>query len=404
MKTKTPKAVFIRRRIILAIVFLLLALGVVYGVRKTVSLIQKRIEYSRVKVVEGRLATGQVLFDSLLENGVSREAANNIIASIGKVLDLTSLQVRDEYRVYYDHNNKIIKFIYEKSPIDQYFVVIDENGKFHSFKPTIYLDKETIAKEFVIKSSLFEAMLKEGEKDALVFKFVDVFAWDIDFYTYPRVGDKIKIYFEKYYKDGKFVKYGKILAAQYEGRDTFNAVYFNPKNNYAGYYTLEGKPAEKMFLKTPLKFTGRITSYFGWRKDPFTSSHSRHRGVDFAAYYGAPIVATSDGIVSFSGWKGAYGRLVNVRHSNGYVTYYGHCSKILVRPGQKVRQGQIIAKVGSTGRSTGPHCHYEIRLRNQAFNPLRFNQPKRKALAGKDLANFKTYSKKIWKNIEELKT
>jgi len=247
-------------------------------------------------------------------------------------------------------------------------------------------------------------MLKEGEKDALVFKFVDVFAWDIDFYSYPRVGDKIKIYFEKYYKDGKFVKYGRILAAQYDGRDTFNAVYFKPKNNYAGYYALDGKPAEKMFLKSPLKFTGRITSYFGWRRDPYTSRHSRHRGVDFAAYYGAPIVATSDGTISFAGWNGPYGKLLIVRHANGYSTYYGHCSKLLVGPGQKVRQGQVIAKVGSTGRSTGPHCHYEIRSRNQAFNPLRFNQPKRKALAGQDLANFKSYLKNIWQNIEELKT
>ena len=402
MKTETPRAVYIRRRIILAIIFVLLVIGVFAGANKTINWVQKRIEYSKVKVVESRLATGQVLFDSLLENGISRAAANNIIASVGKILDLTSLQVRDEYRVYYDHDNKIIKFIYEKSPIDQYFVVLGEDGKFLSFKPTIYLDKELTTKEFVIKSSLFEAMLKEGEKDAFVFEFVDVFAWDIDFFSYPRVGDKIKIYFEKYFKDGKFVKYGKILAAQYDGRDTFNAVYFKPKNNYAGYYALDGKPAEKMFLKTPLKFTGRITSYFGWRSDPFTSNHSNHRGVDFASYYGAPIVATSDGTISFAGWKGAYGRLLIVRHANGYSTYYGHCSKLLVRPGQKVRQGQIIAKVGSTGRSTGPHCHYEIRLRSQAFNPLRFNQPKRKALTGQDLANFKKYSSNIWKNIEQL--
>ena len=154
-----------------------------------------------------------------------------------------------------------------------------------------------------------------------------------------------------------------------------------------------------MFLKSPLKFTGRITSYFGYRRDPFTSRHSGHSGVDFAAYYGAPIVAASNGTVTFTGWQGAYGRLVIVRHSNGYYTRYGHCSKILVRRGQAVSQGQTIALVGSTGRSTGPHVHYEIRQNQRAFNPLRFNQPKRKPLKGNDLKDFKAYSKKIWEHI-----
>jgi len=403
------KAVFLKRRIAIAVVFVLLLVGVFWGATKAVRYYQIKAKYDKIRMVEGKLKPGQVLFDALLESEVSREAANELIAVIDPILDMRKLRAQDEFRIYLNENDQVVKFIYEKSPIDQYFVVLDEYGKFHAFKPTIFLDKEVIAKEFEIKSSLFAAMLKEKEEDALVFKFVDVFAWDIDFFTYPRVGDKIKIYFEKYYlpvaksnEKRDFVKYGRVLAAQYKGRETFNAIYFTPKNNQIGYYNLAGKPVEKMFLKSPLKFTGRITSLFGWRKDPFTSGHGRHRGVDFAAYYGAPIVATSGGIVSFAGWRGGYGRLVNVRHSNGYLTYYGHCSRLLVRPGQKVSQGQVIAKVGSTGRSTGPHVHYEIRSRGVAFNPLRFNQPKRKPLKGRDLTDFKNYSKKIWKNIEKI--
>ncbi|MBU0672533.1 MAG: M23 family metallopeptidase [Candidatus Margulisbacteria bacterium] len=396
------RSVYIRRRIVLAVIFALLVWGIIWTLNKSISWVQNRIKYSRIRVVEGRLAPGQVLFDSLLDNKVSREAANELLASLGKVLNLNKLQVRDEYRFFLTESGQIEKFIYGKSPIDQYFVVRGESGKLRAFKPAIFLDKELLAKEFTIKSSLFAAMLKEKEEDALAFKFVDVFAWDIDFYTYPRVGDKIKIYFEKYLKDGKLVKYGQVLAAQYKGRETFNAVYFTPKDNYAGFYALDGKPAEKMFLKSPLKFTGRITSYFGRRTDPITSRHGTHRGVDFAAYYGAPVVSTSDGLVTFTGWQGAYGRMVSVRHANGYETRYGHNSRILVRRGQKVSQGQIIAKVGSTGRSTGPHVHYEIRTRGTVMNPLSFNQPRRKPLKGNDLANFKAYSKKIWKNIEEL--
>ncbi|MFH1825754.1 MAG: M23 family metallopeptidase [bacterium] len=389
-----PKPNYVKRRIIILVVFIVLIWGLVWGTRSTITWVQNKIKFSKIKVVTIKLKPGQVLFDSLLENSVSRDDANKLLASLAKVLDLTKLQVRDEYHLYTGPDQKIEKLIYEKSPIDQYFVVLDEYGNPHSFKPEINLEKKTITKEFTIKSSLFAAMLKEDEKDALAFKFVDVFAWDIDFYTYPRQGDKIKILFEKYYKNGEFVKYGQILAARYKGRETFDAVYFEPKNNQAGFYGLDGKPTEKMFLKTPLRFTGRITSYFGGRRDPITSRHSTHKGVDFASYYGAPIVATSSGIVSFAGWKGYYGRLVMVKHSNGYTTYYGHCSKLLVRPGKKVGQGQVIAKVGSSGRSTGPHVHYEIRQRGSAFNPLRFNQPKRKPLKDKDLAEFKNYVKK----------
>ena len=260
---------------------------------------------------------------------------------------------------------------------------------------------QELVKEFTIKSSLFAAMKDEKEEDALVFLFVDIFAWDIDFFSYPRVGDKIKIYFEKYYHEGKFVKYGRILAAQYKGRNTFDAVYFVPPGKRGGYFALDGKPAEKMFLKSPLKFTGRITSYFGGRTDPFTSRHGRHNGVDFAAYYGAPIVATSTGNVSFAGWRGAYGKLITVRHSNGYTTYYGHCSKLYVRPGQAVSQGQVIAGVGSTGRSTGPHVHYEIRSRGAAMNPLRFNAPARKPLRGNELNAFKKHTDKVWPKLKK---
>jgi murein DD-endopeptidase MepM/ murein hydrolase activator NlpD len=391
-----------RKKITLIVLFLLVFGGIIFGAHTGLRWYQNRLKYSRVRTIKGNLEPGQVLYDAILSKNISPETAAEIINALDPILDLRALQVRDEFRIYLDQNNRLEKFIYEKSPIDQYFVVRDEYGGLHAFKPAIFLEKELLAKEFEIKTSLFDAMLQAGERDALVFEFVDVFAWDIDFYTYPRVGDKIRIYFEKYFKDGEFVKYGRILAAQYQGRETFNAVYFEPKNNYTGYYALDGKPAEKMFLKTPLKFTGRITSYFGLRRDPFTHRHGHHTGVDFASYYGAPIVATSDGSVTFTGWKGAYGKLVIVKHANGYSTYYGHCSNILVRPGQKVSQGQIIAKVGSTGRSTGPHCHYEIRIRSSAMNPLRFNQPKRKPLAGKDLEDFKSYSRKIWKNIEEL--
>jgi len=401
------RSVYIRRRIVVGIIAVLLLGGMVWGtvsaVRFAIQRYQNYVKFSKITRTKGQIKTGQVLFTSLMEEGVSREAAAEVVAAIGKVLDLTKLRVSDTYTIFCDEKGQIVKFIYEKSPVELFYAVRDdETGELNAFIPSVFLKKLLAAKEFTIKTSLFDAVKQQKEKDALLFDIVDIFAWDIDFYLYPRAGDTIKVYFEKYFDEGKrFVRYGRVLAAQYKGRETFDGVYFEPKNNQNGYYTLEGNPCEKMFLKSPLKFTGRITSYFGTRRDPFTSRHGRHRGVDFAAYYGAPIVATSGGIVSYAGWLGAYGRLIKVRHSNGYETYYGHCSKILARPGRKVAQGEVIATVGSTGRSTGPHVHYEIRSRGANLNPLRFNQPKRKPLVGRDMEAFKIYSENIWKNIED---
>lgn len=390
------RATYIKRRIAVAVLLIVIIWGIGWGIRGCLHYLSLRRKFAAIEMIKGEIKPGQVLFTSLLAQNITSEAANEIVVTIGKILKLNKLKVGEQYCIYVAKDGQIVKLIYEKTPVDQYFVVRDDKGHLNAFKPAIFLEKELLIKEFTIKSSLFEAILDKDEDQSLVFDIVDVFAWDIDFYSYPRVGDKIKVYFEKNYlpadknsKDRKFVRYGRILAAQYKGRDTFNAVYFKPKQGHAGYYNLKGDPVEKMFLKSPLKFTGRITSYFGRRIDPFTHRHGGHSGVDFASYYGAPIVATADGRVVFVGWRGAYGRLVIVQHSNGYSTRYGHCSAFLVRRGAKVAQGQVIAKVGSTGRSTGPHCHYEIRLRNRAFNPLRFNQVKKKPLKGQDLKDFK---------------
>jgi len=387
---------------VLGLMAAFLLLSLIFGVRLTTKKIQTWQKHSALTEISGYLKAGQVLFDSLLERGVSREAANELVAVVAKVLDLTKLKVNDNYTIYIDTQGEIQKFIYSKSAIDQYFVIRDEQGNLSAFVPAIYPERREIVKEFTIKSSLFGAMKEPGEEDALVFLFVDIFAWDIDFFTYPRVGDKIKIYFEKYYHNGEFVEYGRILAAEYDGREKFQAVYFEPDGKRGAYYHLDGSPAAKMFLKSPLKFTGRITSLFGSRVDPITSQHGTHRGVDFASYYGAPIVATAGGVVERAGWGGAYGNLIILRHANGYSTSYGHCSKLLARRGQRISQGEIIAKVGSTGHSTGPHCHYEVRLNSVASNPLRFKQPTVNPLKGKELAAFKRLSQEVWPKLGKI--
>ncbi|MFH1429458.1 MAG: M23 family metallopeptidase, partial [Candidatus Margulisiibacteriota bacterium] len=169
---------------------------------------------------------------------------------------------------------------------------------------------------------------------------------------------------------------------------SFRAYIFNDSRGKQAYYSPDGKPVEKMFMKMPLKL-GYLTSHFSWNRfHPILKRYRAHTGVDYASNYGAPILATADGVVTFAGWLGGYGKLVQVRHANGYTTFYGHASKLLVRPGQQVSQGSIIARVGSTGHSTGPHVHYEIRNRGKVINPESFNTVKGKPIQKDKRAQF----------------
>ncbi|MBU0687217.1 MAG: M23 family metallopeptidase [Candidatus Margulisbacteria bacterium] len=358
------------------------------------------------EIIEGTITSGKPFYISLQEGGISHESILELTESLKGILDFGNLRLNETFKIYRRKDGVIHKFIYIKGPFDQYYSVRDKGGELSTFKPAIYLKKKVYAKEFTLKSSLFETMLAGGEKPALIMEYVNIFSWDIDFFTFPRAGDKIKIIFEKYEQDGEFVKYGKILAAQYiTSSKTFSGIYYEPEKGKYGYYDLDGKPVEKQFLKSPLKFTGRITSYFSYsRFHPVVKRNMAHYGVDFASYYGAPIVAAASGKVTFTGWKGAYGYAVMIRHANGYKTLYGHCSKMLTYAGAYVNQGQTIALVGSTGWSTGPHVHYGMYINDVPLNPLTItNKPKGKPLQGQKLAYYNVIKNKYLKELEALK-
>jgi murein DD-endopeptidase MepM/ murein hydrolase activator NlpD len=218
--------------------------------------------------------------------------------------------------------------------------------------------------------------------------FTDIFSWDIDFYLFPRKGDTIRVLFEKYYHKGHFVKYGKILVAQYIGSsEAFSAFYFD-NGRQAGYYDENGVPLRKMFMRIPVKFGMRTSSFSTRRFHPISKRYKRHTGIDYGAAHGTPIHATAGGTVEFAGWQGGYGKLVIVRHPNGYKTYYGHCSRLLVKKGIRVKQGQAIAKVGQTGQATGPHVHYETRINGKPVNPNRIKTARGKSLPFDQHARF----------------
>jgi murein DD-endopeptidase MepM/ murein hydrolase activator NlpD len=309
--------------------------------------------------------------------------------SFKPVFDFRCSRPKDYYRVSVDDQNLIQKFVYKTSPLDEYEAVKDDNGGYTVHKREIILDRQVVAKVFTIDSSLCQAVADSGEKQQVAGLITEIFAWDIDFYLYPRKGDRIAVVYERCYKDGTFVKYGDILAARYVGKQkTFSAFLFND-GQFDGYYDEFGQPLKKMFLRTPVKF-GKMTSRYSIRRfHPVSKRYRAHTGIDYGAPTGTPIMATANGRVTFAGRKSGYGKLMSVKHPNGYQTYYGHCSRLLKKRGQLVEQGQVIARVGQTGVATGPHVHYEVRVNGKSINPNKVKKSQGKPLKPELLAKFK---------------
>lgn len=240
----------------------------------------------------------------------------------------------------------------------------------------------------IVRSSLFGAIMDAGEEDQLALDIADIFAWDVDFNTEVQKGDSFRVSVEKLSLDGRFVKYGRILAAEFvRGERRLQAVRFEGARGL-GYYAPDGTPLRKAFLRSPLRFTRISSGYSLARLHPILQRRTAHLGIDYAAPYGTPVNASSDGVVSQAGVYSGFGNCVKLRHANGFETLYGHLSRILVRPGQRVVQGSPVGLVGSTGLATGPHLHYAMFRNGSYTNPFTVQLPPAEPIPDEERAGF----------------
>jgi murein DD-endopeptidase MepM/ murein hydrolase activator NlpD len=341
-----------------------------------------------VDVVEGRIRNG-TLYEALTACDIPPSEILSLSRSFKPVFDFRCSRPKDYYQVCVDDQRLIRKFVYKTSPLDEYEAVKDDQDGYRVHKREISLDRQVVANVFTIETSLYQAVADSGETQQIAGLVADIFAWDIDFYLYPRKGDRIAVVYERCYKDGTFVQYGDVLAARYVGtQKTFSAFLFND-GQFDGYYDETGQPLKKMFLRIPVKF-GKMTSRYSIRRfHPVSKRYKAHTGIDYGAPTGTPIFATANGRVTFAGWKGGYGKLIIVKHPNGYQTYYGHCSRLLKKPGQLVEQGEVVARVGQTGVATGPHVHYEVRVNGTPMNPNNVKKSRGKPLDPELMAAFR---------------
>ena len=257
-----------------------------------------------------------------------------------------------------------------------------------------------------INNSLYGAGVTAGIDPKVVMELTDIFAWDVDFSTDIRKGDKFSVLYESIDiedSDDKALT-GRVLGVAIEnGGKSYSAIYYKDKDGRGGYYDEEGKSLERALLKSPLRYS-RISSYFSKKRyHPILKKYRAHHGIDYAAPTGTPIEASGDGKVAFAGWKSGYGKYIIIRHNEKYTTAYGHLSRISkgVKKGARVAQGQVIGKVGSTGISTGPHLHYEVKVRGKLVNPLKIKSEPRRSVPREDMPQFLALNEEIGDKLLE---
>ncbi len=356
----------------------------------------------REKDVENEIeiSKGDTLISILSDLGLEYNEAHNIYLTLKKVYDPRNLRVGQKINVNTtvdSKENTLIslnsitispslgkRFILEKNETEGYEVRTEQDE----------LLEEINSASGIISGTLSGSMQKQGVPSRVVANFINIFSYSVDFRRDLRKGDKFEIIYENQITpNGETVKSGNILYAALQLRKDKIALYrFENKKGNADYYNEKGYAMKKTLDRKPMSFKqARISSPFGRRYHPILKQYRVHWGVDYAAPKGTKIYAGGDGVVQMAKYNGAYGNYVKIRHNSEYSTAYGHMWKFAkgIRPGVRVKQGQVIGYVGSTGRSTGPHLHYEVLQNGKRVNPLKIKAAAGENLKGQDLASFK---------------
>ncbi len=353
---------------------------------------------------EERFGRGDTISDLLARLGVNNEEARAFLRQVkpGRSLQLLRPGATVQARTAEDGTLLALRYITDKGRL----VGFDKQGaEFKAVEQQLTLAPQQQMKSGEIRSSLFAATDAAGLSDNVAIQLADVFGGDIDFHRDLRRGDKFTVIYEMFYHQGRAIKSGRLLAAEFinQGR-SYRAIWFQDADGKGGYYTPDGKNLRKTFLRSPLEFS-RISSGFAMRFHPILHQWRTHKGIDYAAPIGTHVKATADGTVEFAGREGGYGNIVILKHQGGFSTRYAHLSSITggLHRGTRVHQGDVIGHVGQTGWATGPHLHYEFRINNEVRNPLTVALPAALPVPAQQLAAFNSVSAPLAAELNLLK-
>ncbi len=349
-----------------------------------------------VTVEEKLVRRGDTLYDILRAKGLPD---NQIIAISARKVDginPSRLVVGRSYRLYVQ-DGQVTEYQYEPDDERILRVLFNDGPPTLNVEPIPY-EVFRLPVSGVIKDSLFAAVETIGEKPSLAMDLADLFAWQVDFFRDLRTGDSFTVLVDKYYRDGKFVRYGSILAARFVNNGkTHMGILFIPAGGKEDYFDETGGSLRKQFLKSPLRFR-RISSGFTRRRlHPVTGKMTAHLGIDYAAPTGTPIMSIGDGKVLYKKHDSVNGRIVKIRHNGTYSSAYAHMSRFAkgVGKGSRVRQGQVIGYVGRSGRATGPHLHFAMYRNDKYVDPRRINVPRATSISAQDRSAFDQKVKEI---------
>jgi murein DD-endopeptidase MepM/ murein hydrolase activator NlpD len=344
----------------------------------------------RLSVVTVRLLKDQTLAQALFGLSLGAAEVKKVVGALTNVFPFRHARPGDQLRLERIEGEQAVRrFTYRQSAADEWIVQTSPDGALQGTKRQVELHTELARVAVTIQSSLYESIEKSGEDPSLAVDAADVLAWDVDFYQDVRAGDSMKILVQKVFADGKFLRYGEVLAAEYAGSAVGRKRLFRytDPTGQISYFDDAGNSARRGFLKSPLKYA-HVVSKFGNRMHPILGYMKAHQGIDYAAPTGTPVWAVGDASVEQAGWNGGCGKSVTLRHRNGLETVYCHLSLVSVHAGARVTQKQVIGAVGATGMATGPHLHFGVKQAGHYVNPLSLKVPRDAPVAPQLRADF----------------
>jgi len=312
-----------------------------------------------------------------------------VALSSSDVFDVRKMQAGNRFCIIstIDSDKKVRYFVYEINPVDYVVYKLEDPVTTSLEKKPVSIETETVSES--IESSLWETLTEKEIDPELAAKLSEIYAWTIDFHHLQK-GDSFQVIFENKFIKGKPIGLGRVKAARFYHKDRFYYAFYFNKDDQGSYFDEHGNSLQKVFLKSPIKFS-RITSGYSKRRfHPILKKYKSHFGIDYAAKTGTPIMSTGDGIVIRTGYDSNNGRYVKIKHNGIYTTQYLHMSRIArgIKPRVKVRQGDIIGYVGSTGLATGPHLCYRFWKNGRQINPFKEDIPSVGPVKKEDLQNF----------------
>lgn len=343
------------------------------------------------------------LYTSLKDLNINSTDIVEMVKATKPVKDLSKLLPGTRFQVIKDENDKLLEAQFRFSAVEKLVVKKDLNNWVATII-TETVDVKPISFVGHVRSTLWESALEAKMDPYLIVAMSEIFGWEVDFNREVQVGDSWRISAEQKFVKGQHVGWGSVLAAEYINQGVkHTAALFRLENEDVGYYNLEGESLRRMFLKSPLRF-GRVTSRFNRRRfHPKLKVVRPHYGVDYGAPIGTPVRSVADGVVTFAQYSGGGGKVLKIRHNSTYQTAYKHLNGYAkgVRQGARVKQGQVIAYVGNTGLSTGPHLHYEFYVNGSYVDPMRQKFPSAEPVPVDQMSQFLKQAKTLVASLPE---